>query len=100
MQILLKTMRLQLLIDIIFQKNLLNFAIKKKKLNLQLELNQLQMLLINLIFIQKTKKKLIIIHLIKKCKYYDNDIRIITFKSNNDYVHIATNILNKKILKI
>ena len=31
-----------------------------------------------------------------KCKYYDNDIRIITFKSNNDYVHISTNILNKK----
>ena len=31
-----------------------------------------------------------------KCKYYDNNIRIITFKSNNDYVHIATNIFNKK----
>jgi hypothetical protein len=31
-----------------------------------------------------------------KYNYYDNNIRIITFKSNNDYVHIATNIFNKK----
>ena len=29
-----------------------------------------------------------------KCKYYDIDNIIIWFKSNNDYVHIDTNILN------
>ena len=27
--------------------------------------------------------------------YNDSNIRIITFKSNNNYVHLATNILNK-----
>jgi len=31
-----------------------------------------------------------------KCKYINNDIRIISFKSNNNYVHLATNIFNKK----
>jgi hypothetical protein len=30
-----------------------------------------------------------------KCNYNDSNIRIITFKSNNNYVHLATNILNK-----
>ncbi len=35
-----------------------------------------------------------------KCKYINNDIRIISFKSNNNYVHLATNIFNKKKILI
>ena len=30
-----------------------------------------------------------------KCTYYDKTIRIITFKSNNGYIHLASNIKNK-----
>jgi len=30
------------------------------------------------------------------CKYHNKNIRIITFKSNNDYIHLASNIKNKK----
>jgi hypothetical protein len=30
-----------------------------------------------------------------KCKYKNNDIRIISFKSNDNYIHLATNIFNK-----
>ena len=32
-----------------------------------------------------------------KCTYYDKTIRIITFKSNNGYIHLASNIKNKNV---
>ena len=48
------------------------------------------------IYLENQQKKINYNQFDYKCKYYDNNIRIITFKSNNDYVHIATNIFNKK----